>query len=71
VTRAALECIREDLERMVDLTVEPSTGHWAILTGIQIHSPSGVDYVSPGSTYAIVDGERRDLSLSWLSGHRP
>jgi len=74
VTKAALEVITEDLERLISLTVDPATADYAVITGVQIHSGNQipgepfslertVDYVAPGAMYAVVEGKRYAMSL--------
>ncbi len=62
LTKLAYEMITEDLERLIDLTVDRGASHHAIVTGIQIHGPHQRMYVWPGKMYAVVDGKRRELS---------
>ncbi|CAI5992244.1 unnamed protein product [Closterium sp. NIES-64] len=74
VTRAALAAINEDLEKLISLTVDPSTADYAVITGVQIHSGNQIpgepfriertcDYIAPDLMYAVVRGERYDLQL--------
>ncbi|MFN3197703.1 MAG: hypothetical protein ACE366_04705 [Bradymonadia bacterium] len=64
LTHKAHEVILGDLERMIRLTVNPNTADYAVMTGVQIHGPEGKQYVWPGKTYAVVKGDRHELSLS-------
>eukprot|EP00897_Mesotaenium_endlicherianum_P010474 jgi/Mesen1/9455/ME000627S08833 len=72
VTKAALDVITEDLERLISKTVDPEKADYAVITGIQIHSSSLepgepfnidriVDYIAPGKMYAVVQGERQEI----------
>lgn len=63
VTRLAYDVIREDLDRILGLTLDPGRCDYAVLTGIQVHTPSGIDAIWPGQCYAVVGGERRALAL--------
>lgn len=63
LTRTVLQVITEQAERLVGATVEPERSDWAVLTGIQVHSPEGVDYVWPARSWAVVRGERTELVL--------
>ncbi len=63
LTRIAYGCILEDLERMIQLTIKASS-HYAIVTGILIHGPSSRNYVWPGKSYSVVDGEQHLLLLN-------
>jgi hypothetical protein len=62
LTRAAEAAIREDLERMLDQTVDRAHADYAVLTGIQVHGPDR-NYVWPGALYAVVDRGRAELRL--------
>lgn len=65
LTRLAHEAIREELERMIKLTINPSMRiDYAVLTGINIHGPERLDYIWPGVMYAVVKGKRQDLQLA-------
>jgi hypothetical protein len=61
LTRLTLEVIQEDLERLITLTVDPDACDYAVLTGIQIHSPDDLDYVWPATCYSVVSGQRQEL----------
>lgn len=63
LTKLAYETIVEDLERMIQLTVDTASSHYAIMTGIQIHGPHQQDFVWPGAAYAVVEGKRVELPL--------
>jgi hypothetical protein len=74
VTKAALQVITEDLERLISLTVDPATADYAVVTGVQIHSGNQipgepfrldrtVDYIAPGAMYAVVEGKRYQMTL--------
>lgn len=60
LTQLAWDQISEDMKKMLDLTIDPQTCHYAVLTGIQIHGPSA-HYIWPGEFWAIVDGTRHNL----------
>jgi len=63
LTRIAYDVIREDLERMVRLTVDQKRADFGVLTGIQVHAPGRRQYIWPGEMYAVVRGEKQTLSL--------
>lgn len=42
VTKAALQAITDDIEKLVSLTVDPATSDYAVVTGVQIHSGNQV-----------------------------
>ncbi len=63
LTRLAQQAILQDLERAISLTVNPAHSDYAVLTGIQIHGPARRNFVCPGVLYAVVQGERREISL--------
>lgn len=61
LTKVTQRIIREDLERMIQLTVEPSTTNYAVLTGVQIHGPANKDWIWVESSYVVVDGVKKRL----------
>ncbi len=63
LTRLAHEVILEELERMIQLTVDTTRSDYAVLTGVQIHGPEASDYVWPDVMYAVVDQARRPLTI--------
>ncbi|HNP61931.1 MAG TPA: hypothetical protein PKM72_13880 [Nitrospirales bacterium] len=63
LTKTAYAVILEELERMIQLTVDPVQNDYAVLTGIQIHGPQGMEYIWPGETYWVRDGNRHTIVL--------
>jgi len=63
LTKIAHGVILEDLERLVELTVDTSVSDYAILSGIQIHGPDREQYVWPGAMYVVVNGRLTELVL--------
>ena len=63
LTKIASTVIREDLERLVAMTVDTSKADYAVLTGVQIHGPNQTNHVYPEASYAVVRGERKELSI--------
>lgn len=63
ITQAAHDLIQHDLERMIELTVDPQTADYAVFTGIKIHGPEG-GFVQPRTAWAMVGGTRRSLDLA-------
>ena len=51
-----------DLERMIELTTDHATTDYAVLGGLLVHGPHRCDYVRPGTAYAVVDGDRRQIA---------
>eukprot|EP00243_Klebsormidium_subtile_P000160 TRINITY_DN1024_c0_g1_i1.p1 TRINITY_DN1024_c0_g1~~TRINITY_DN1024_c0_g1_i1.p1 ORF type:complete len:486 (+),score=115.64 TRINITY_DN1024_c0_g1_i1:231-1688(+) len=77
ITKTALDVITEDLNDLLSKVVDPATADFAVVTGIQIHAgtreaPDGVnqfvDYVAPGTMYAVVNGQGHSLDWRWESG---
>jgi hypothetical protein len=62
LTKIAHDAILEELERMIQLTVDSTRSHYGLFTGIQIHVPEGRHFVWPGAAYMVMDGKRLDLS---------
>ena len=66
LTRIAHEVILEELERMIQLTVDPTRSDYGVFTGIQIHTPDGRHFVWSGAAYAVTGGRRVSLSdMTW------
>ncbi len=63
ITHKAYEAILDDLARTLDATFDPEKADLAVVTGIQIHGPGGVNYVQPKDCYAVVNGERTQIAL--------
>ena len=63
LTRTVQQAITEQAERLVGLSVEQDRSDWAVLTGIQVHSPEGVDYVWPARSWAVTRGGQTELTL--------
>jgi len=57
------KAIKEDLERLVKQTVDPEKADYAVLTGIQVHSPGGASYIWEGEMYTVISGEKTPLVL--------
>eukprot|EP00475_Leptophrys_vorax_P020091 TRINITY_DN2750_c0_g1_i5.p1 TRINITY_DN2750_c0_g1~~TRINITY_DN2750_c0_g1_i5.p1 ORF type:complete len:126 (+),score=24.57 TRINITY_DN2750_c0_g1_i5:26-379(+) len=74
VTKAAMAAINDDLEKLIELTVDPANADYAVITGVQIHSGNQIpgepfriertcDYIAPDKMYAVVRGKRYELNL--------
>jgi hypothetical protein len=75
VTKAAMQAINDDIEKLISLTVDPKTADYAVITGVQIHSGNQIpgeefriertcDYIAPDRMYAVVRGQRTELTLA-------
>ena len=62
LTRIAHAVILEELERMIQLTVDPTRSDFGLFTGIQIHTPNNRHFVWPGAAYVMKDGKKVSLS---------
>jgi hypothetical protein len=58
LTRIAYAAILEELERMIQLTVDSTRSDYGVITGIQIHDPEGRHFVWPGASYVLKDGKK-------------
>ena len=58
LTKTAQAVIFEELEQMIQLTVDSTQCDYGMFIGNQIHTLEGRDFVWPGPTYA-VKGENR------------
>ena len=63
LTKIAQNIIREDLERMIELTVDQTSTAHAVFTGIQIHGPNNQTWIWPETAYAVVNGVKEHLDL--------
>jgi len=63
LTKIAYRVILEELEHMVELTVNTSVSDYAVLSGIQIHGPDKEQYIWPGQMYSVIKGQREELAL--------
>ena len=57
------ELISDELERMIDLTVNKEIADYAVLTGVQIHRPLSGSLIWPNRRYIQVGGERHPLEF--------
>ncbi len=64
LTKLAGKTIEADLVSAIDSTVDSKKADYAVFMGVQVHAPDGRGLVWPTSSYAIVDGERHDFTLS-------
>jgi hypothetical protein len=63
LTKIVHEIIAEDLEQLVEATLDREHADSAMITGIQIHGPHGGHFIWPGIARAVVAGESRKLDL--------
>jgi hypothetical protein len=64
LTRAAYRAIVEDLETLIDHTLDPTEDDWAVLTGIQIHGVRNEPWFWPGACYSMVRNHREEVRLA-------
>jgi hypothetical protein len=62
LTRAAYAAGLADIEGLIEDTLDPARQDYAVLTGIQIHGPEHVNHLWPGACYAVVGGQRFDIT---------
>ena len=61
LTKITQQIIRRDLERMLQLTVNPSRTDFAVFTGVQIQGPAHKDWIWVETSYVVVDGMKKPL----------
>ena len=61
LTKIAYGVIVEDFEHIIGLTVDTAVSDYAILSGIQIHGPDKDQYIWPGASYVVKDGQREEM----------
>lgn len=60
-TKIALKVIQKDIEEAISQLVDTNKADYALLTGIQIHGPDGINYISPDSCYSVINGIKQDF----------
>lgn len=61
LTKVTQQVIKNDLERMIHLTVNPITTDYAVYTGVQIHGPAHKDWIWVEESYVVVDGVKKPV----------
>ena len=61
LTKVTQHIIKENLERMIQLTVDTKTTDYAVLTGVQIHGPANKDWIWVETSYVVSDGVKKSL----------
>lgn len=64
LTKIAYAVILEELGRMIQLTVDPGHSDYAVLRGIKIHGPQGLEYIWTRETYWVREKNHQALSLN-------
>lgn len=62
LTKIAHNVIREDLERMIQLTVDSNSVPYAVFSGIQIHGPGNQTWIWIDTPYVVAKGARITLA---------
>jgi hypothetical protein len=63
LTLTMSELISDELERMIELTVDVEQADYAVLTGVQIHAPIKGSMIWVNKRYACVQGTRHQLEF--------
>ena len=63
LTHTMSALIYDELEHMIDLTVDLKVADYAVITGVQIHRPVSGSMVWVNQSYACVQGRRYPLAL--------
>jgi len=63
LTKITRKVIQEDLENIIEKTVDISKSDYALFSGIQIHAPD-TNYIWPADSYAVIDGKKIELKIS-------
>jgi hypothetical protein len=70
LTKLTYAIILADLKRLISQVEEEEKlvdgADYAVLSGIQIHSPYGYDFIWPGEMYAIVNGRHEKILLDGM-----
>lgn len=70
MTKMAEKRITQDLETLIDATVDKTKADYAVFTGVQVHAWADADkyykneYIWPRKAYACINGKRTDLDLA-------
>ena len=71
LTKIAHNVIREDLERMIQLTVDSASFPYAVFTGVQIHGPNSQTWIWQETPYVMMEGTKINLPFHTHSTIRP
>jgi hypothetical protein len=63
LTYLTLDVILEDLQKMIEQTIDPRQSDFAVFSGIQIHGPNKKEYIWPGAASVVVNGRQTNLGL--------
>ncbi len=66
ITRSARDAALADVTALVHAALDPESWDYALLSGIQIHTPDG-ERIDPGPSHAVCQGQRKDFSLASAS----
>ena len=61
LTKAAHQVTVEDLETLMAGGADRAREDYAVIAGIQIHGPDGLDLTWPGASYVVVQGIRSEI----------
>jgi len=70
LTKAAMEVIRQDLERLISKKVDTKHADYVVAVGVQVHGPhwlaqrTDMDYVWLHTLYSVIDGKRQEMTLN-------
>lgn len=62
LTKITLKAIVEDLEHVIEKTVDLKKADYAVISGIQVHGPEE-NYIVPYESYVVIEGERKKLEI--------
>ncbi|MEW5315489.1 MAG: hypothetical protein WDW38_006914 [Sanguina aurantia] len=80
LTKVAERTITDDLEYLIEKTVNPANADYAVIVGIQVHNwaaelvPDGevsLEFVAPTKAYAVVNGVKTYIALSQVPSLSP
>ena len=63
VTHLAQRAGLADLEALLAKVVDTSVADYAVFSGIHIHGPDHKEYISPATSYAVINGTKQLLQL--------
>jgi hypothetical protein len=76
--QVAERTITSDLEFLISRAVDTEKADYAVITGIQIHSwpdpatgAPAIEFVMPGSFYAVVNGEKVEFNIGMVPALTP
>ncbi|MCX8070747.1 MAG: hypothetical protein N2738_09615 [Thermodesulfovibrionales bacterium] len=63
LTKITLQVIQKDLEDAISQLINTEVSDYALLTGIQIHTENGKNYITPDKCYCVISGHTKKINF--------